>query len=309
MDWKSGMELHHLRHFMAVAEELNFTRAARILHIAQPALSQSIKRLEASLGLELFTRSRRKVELTPAGKAFLAETKATLAQVERAQSMARRTAAGEVAQLNLGYVTPAVFRVMPSIIGDFKKTCPDIEVKFEELSVEEQVRKLRRGELDLGIIMGRHEVTEDIALEFLRYIDVAAAIPSSWPLAKQREIRLKDLEGQPMITVPRHRNPDIYDEFVAACRMQGFSPRFEHEVGHPLTVLSLVAGGFGIGLIGGATTSFWVKDITLTPIADAPGDSIVRSMFVAWIPRAETPALKRFLASIRDTIQQRSAEW
>lgn len=303
------MELNHLRHFLAVAEELNFTRAAHMLHIAQPALSQSIRRLELSLGLDLFTRTRRKVELTPAGRAFLVETKATLAQVERAQSMARRTAAGEAGRLNLGYVTPAIFKVLPSIIGDFKKTSPDIEVKFEELSVEEQVRKLRCGELDLGIIMGRHETSEDIALEFLRHVDVAAAIPSSWPLAKRRKIHLKDLEDLPMITVPRDRNPDIYDEFVAACRMAGFTPRFEHEVAHPLTVLSLVASGFGIGLIGGATTSFWVKDITLTPIVDAPGDSTVRSMFAAWIPRAETPALTRFLASIRETIQHGSAEW
>lgn len=297
------MEINHLRHFMAVAEELNFTRAAAMLNIAQPALSQSIKRLEASLGLDLFTRTRRKVELTPAGRAFLAETKATLAQVERAQSMARRTAAGEVGRLNLGYVTPAIFKVLPAIIGDFKQTSPDVEVKFEELPVEEQVRKLRCGELDLGIIMGRHEKAEDIALEFLRHVDIAAAIPSSWDLARKSRIRLKDLAGLPMITVPRERNPDIYDEFVAACRMAGFTPRFEHEVAHPLAVLSLVASGFGIGLIGGATTSFWIKDITVTPIVDAPGDSVVRSMYAAWIPRAETPALQRFLASIRDTVR------
>lgn len=303
------MDLHHMRHFMAVAEELNFSRAARNLNIAQPALSQSIKRLEASLGLELFIRSRKKVELTPAGRIFIAETKATLAQVERAQLMARRTATGELGRLTIGYVTPAVFKVLPTIIRNFQNESPDIEVQFEELSVEEQIRKLSLGELDLGIILGRHELPQDIQLEFLRYIDVAAAIPSSWPLAEREEIRLTDLKGQPMITVPRDRNPDIYDEFVSACRMVGFSPKFVHEVAHPLTVLSLVAGGFGIGLIGGATTSFWVKDVTLTPIVDAPGDSIVRSMFVAWIPRAESPALERLLSSIRKTIRMEQPTW
>jgi DNA-binding transcriptional LysR family regulator len=175
-------------------------------------------------------------------------------------------------------------------------------VRLEELSVEEQVHKLRSGEIDLGIILGRRELPTDVQLLFVRYVEVAAAIPSSWPLAQRDQICLKDLEHQPMVIVPRDRHPDIYDDFMAACRRSGFSPTIAHRTANPMTSLSLVAGGMGICLVAGASMSFWVRDVTLVPIVDSPGDSIARSMFVAWIPRAETPALQRLLASVRSTL-------
>jgi DNA-binding transcriptional LysR family regulator len=296
------VELHHLRHFTAVAEELNFSRAARRLCIAQPALSQSIKRLEASLGLELFIRSRAKVELTPAGEAFFAETKFTLLQVERAESAARRAASGEQGCLDIGYVTPAAFELLPSIVKNFARESPGVEIRFEELSVEEQVAKLRSGQLDLGIILGRRELPPELALLFVEFVEVAAAIPSAWPLAQRPHIHLRDLEDQPLVIVPRERHPDIYDDFMAACRRSGFSPTIAHRTANPMTSLSLVAGGMGIALVAGASTTFWVRDVTLVPIVDSPGDSVARSMFVAWVPRAESPALQRLLSSIRSTL-------
>jgi DNA-binding transcriptional LysR family regulator len=293
-----AVELHHLRHFVAVAEDLNFSRAARRLCIAQPALSQSIKRLEVSLGLELFVRSRTNVELTPAGHAFFVETKATLLQVERAELAARRVASGEQGSLRLAYVTPAVFEVLPAIIRRFSRESPDVEVIFEELSVEDQIEKLRGGDIDLGIIMGRRELPPEIQLHFISRVDVAAAVPSKWPLARRQQIRLKDLRDQPLIMVPRERHPDIYDDFMAACRRLGFSPTVAHRTLNPMTTLSLVAGGMGIGLVAGASTSFWVRDVTIVPIVDPPGDPIARSMFVAWIPRVQKPALERLLSSV-----------
>lgn len=293
-----AVELHHLRHFVAVAEDLNFSKAARRLRIAQPALSQSIKRLEVSLGLDLFVRSRSNVELTPAGHAFFVETKATLLQVERAELAARRVASGEQGSLTLGYVTPAVFEVLPAIIRNFSQDSPDVEVLFEEMSVEDQVEKLRSGDIDVGIIMGRRELPPEIQLHFVSHVEVAAAVPSNWPLAHRQQIRLTDLQHQPLIMVPRERHPDIYDDFMAACRRLGFSPTIAHRTSNPMTTLSLVAGGMGIGLVAGASTSFWVRDVTIVPIVDSPGDPIARSMFVAWIPRAQKPALERLMSSV-----------
>jgi DNA-binding transcriptional LysR family regulator len=293
-----AVELHHLRHFLAVAEQLNFGRAARSLSIAQPALSQSIKRLEASLGVDLFTRTRTKVELTPAGEAFYAETRTTLLQVERAELMARRVASGEQGNLRVGFVTPAVFDVLPSTIRDLANRSPGIEIQLEELSVEDQLDRLRGGQLDVGIIMGRRDMPPQVQLHFVRHVDVAAAIPSSWPLAQRSEIRLKDLEDQPLVVVLRERHPDIYDDFMAACRRSGFSPTVAHRTGNPMTALSLVAGGLGIGLVAGASNGLWLRDVTIVPIVDSPGDALARSMFFAWIPRGETPALRRLLSSI-----------
>jgi DNA-binding transcriptional LysR family regulator len=293
-----AVELHHLRHFVAVAEQLNFGRAARSLSIAQPALSQSIKRLEASLGVELFTRTRAKVELTPAGEAFFVETRTTLLQVDRAELMARRVASGEQGNLRVGFVTPAVFDVLPSTIRDLANNSPGLEIQLEELSVEDQLDRLRGGELDVGIIMGRRDLPVGVQLHFIRQVEVAAAIPSSWPLAQRSEIRLKDLEDQPLVVVLRERHPDIFDDFMAACRRAGFSPTLAHRTGNPMTALSLVAAGLGIGLVAGASSGLWLRDVTIVPIVDSPGDTLARSMFFAWIPRGESPALRRLLSSI-----------
>jgi DNA-binding transcriptional LysR family regulator len=293
-----AVELHHLRHFVSVAEHLNFGRAARSLSIAQPALSQSIKRLETSLGVELFTRTRTKVELTPAGEAFFVETRTTLLQVERAELMARRVASGEQGNLRVGFVTPAVFDVLPTTIRDLAKCSPGIEIQLEELSVEDQLDRLRGGELDVGIIMGRRDLPRGVQLHFIRHVEVAAAIPSGWPLAQRSEIRLKDLEDQPLVVVLRERHPDIYDDFMVACRRSGFSPILAHRTGNPMTALSLVAGGLGIGLVAGASTGLWLRDVTIVPIVDSPGDAVARSMFFAWIPRGETPALRRLLSTV-----------
>lgn len=295
------MELHHLRHFMAVAEELNFGRAAQRLGMAQPPLSQSIKRLEEELGVLLFQRTSRRVEMTPAGRAFYEETKLALLQVDRAQLKARRAGAGDIGQLTVGFQTPALFHVMPRILKKFGAIAPDVEIRFEELSREQQIVGLLSGAIDLGFTCGPQTSFPEVENHFLHNMENAAAIPSSWPLARRHPLHLRDLADQPLILVPRDRHPQYYDEFMAACHRAGFSPRIAHQATQTMTALTLVSAGLGIGLTDGTADNFAVKGVTLRPIVDGPTDIPALGIFAAWVTSAISPALEKLLACIRSS--------
>src|SRR6516164_7440045 len=143
------MELRHLRYFLAVAEELHFGRAAARLHISQPPLSQQIRRLEDELGARLFRRTKRRVELTPAGQAFLTEARQTLAQAERAVRAAQR---GELGELVVGYVTTASYEPLPDVIRGFRRRFPDVDLRLENLRSVQQRQALFDGRIDVGFV-------------------------------------------------------------------------------------------------------------------------------------------------------------
>src|SRR6266851_3628619 len=146
------MELRHLRYFVAVAEELHFTRAAAKLHIAQPALTVQIQRLEADVGAALLSREGRSVSLTEAGRVFLERSRHILAQADEGIVLARRAAKGEIGHLSIGYNTPAQFRIFPKVIPAFKRRWPLVYLSFHNLRSRQQLEGVRRGELDLGFV-------------------------------------------------------------------------------------------------------------------------------------------------------------
>src|SRR3981081_1732970 len=146
------MELRHMRHFVAVAEELHFSRAAARLGLAQPPLSQSIKRLEISLGVVLLTRTQRSVELTPAGHVFLDEARRTVAQADRAVHLARRAAIDDLTEIHITFVSAALYRILPAALRRYRAQCPEVEIHLEERATDLQLASLRDGSVDIGFL-------------------------------------------------------------------------------------------------------------------------------------------------------------
>ena len=180
-----AMELRHLRYFIAVAEELNFTRAAERLHMAQPPLSQQIQHLEAQLGFQLFRRTKRRVQLTEAGRVFFEESQKILQQVDRAIQLGKQTSRGELGQLTVGFVSSSAHNVVPAILQAFRTRCPAVKLELHELTTNEQLQRLRFGQIDIGFV--RPPIEEDgINSEIVFREPLIVALPETHPAADSR---------------------------------------------------------------------------------------------------------------------------
>jgi DNA-binding transcriptional LysR family regulator len=300
------VDLHHLRHFIAVAEELHFGRAARRLNMAQPPLSQSIRRLEASLGVPLFERSRRHVALTPAGTVLLVEARRTLEQADHAMRMTRRAGAGEAASLAVGFVSRALFCGLPRGVRQFREDWPGASVRLDELPSIQQVDALRRGDLDIGVLYAPIDGLQDLAVRTLERSHFVAVVPSTAGLARRRSIRLAELANEPFVVAPQAASPHLQANVLAACRHAGFSPRVAQESLHEHAMLSLVAGGIGVALMPATARSIHVDGVSFIKVSDLPS-YLYSELVMAWLPQAESPALKALVASLGKAMGSRSS--
>ena len=242
------MDQFSLQCFVVLAEQLHFRRAAELVHITQPAMSQQLRRLEERLGAALVERSTREVRLTAAGRVFLREARRTLAQMDRASELARRTHRGEVGQLTVGTTAPCLYVVLPEVARLVRERSPGLGLVVHELTTAEQERALRSGAIDVGLV---HPPTED---PDLRSLEVAtppfwAALPAGHPRADQPSTSLAELADEDFVLFPRDIAPQLYDTVITACRAEGFSPRIAAHAHPAQSIIAMVAGGFGIGLI------------------------------------------------------------
>ncbi|WP_422771986.1 LysR family transcriptional regulator [Plantactinospora sp. WMMC1484] len=231
--------VRRLRQFVVVAEEMHFGRAAEMLGIAQPPLSQSIQRLERELGVELFDRSRRQINLTTAGQLLLAEAPALLAAEERIRVLMRKARNGEIGTLRAGVPpeTPAV--TLQALLHGLAARAPGLDVDLQELTTAEQVRMLAEARLDVGLV--HHPVPAE-ALRTGPVVEVrlGVVLPRASPLAQLREVAPADLAGHDLAIFPRATAPGWYDEILDVCRRQGFLPRRIRHAGNPEFLLGLV---------------------------------------------------------------------
>jgi DNA-binding transcriptional LysR family regulator len=233
-------ELRHLRYFIAVAEELNFSRAARRLRMAQPPLSVAIRQLEAELGTELFRRSSREVTLTEAGSALLAGARRTLAEADGAVAAAKRAAAGELGGLRIGFSWSARFDTLPVLGQAFRLQRPDVELLTEEMWNSRMTSALRDGTIDVAVALCP-EVAGDLTYVPIRSERVVALLSASHPLASEEEINLSALAGEEFILFPRELAPRLYDTLVGFCRHAGFEPTVGKEAFHSGWELDVLA--------------------------------------------------------------------
>ncbi|HJV61176.1 MAG TPA: LysR family transcriptional regulator [Albitalea sp.] len=287
------MELRHFRYFIAVAEELHFSRAAARLHVAQPALSRQIRDLEDELGLTLLERDRRSVALTPAGEALLAEGRKLFVQLEQAVNVARRTARGEQGTLSIGYVGSVAYSGLPQIVRSFRKRFPGVEVRFHEMSPVPQVNAILAGTLDVGFARGPLEVP---GLGVTTVLDepLVAALPRGHVLAARKELRLAQLAAEGFIVPARVRGPGFHDHLMTLCRQAGFSPRIVQEGSH-FDVLSLVAAGCGVAIVPQSLCGVRRRDVVYRPLKERPRTQLV----MAAREQGASPALREFLALVK----------
>ncbi|GAA2166874.1 LysR family transcriptional regulator [Actinomadura napierensis] len=238
----------HLTCFVAVAEELHFGRAAERLGMAQPPLSQRIQRLERELGVRLFDRSSRKVELTAPGRLLLEDARDILTRVDRVYSLAERARLGEVGTVRAGLPSDLGGPIVAALIAAFRDRRPDLRLDLRETGTAEQVRALSDGALDAGIV--RHPCdSRGLGLGPMLGQPVGVLLPEDAGLAASPEVHLADLGGRDLVVFPREEAPGAYDEVLAACRRHGYAPPAVHEARHPQFALGLVLAGTAVALV------------------------------------------------------------
>jgi DNA-binding transcriptional LysR family regulator len=294
------MELRHLRYFIAVAEELHFHRAATRLHMSQPPLSQQIRALERELGVTLLARNRRRVALTAAGAAFLEDARAILASVDRAADRARGIARGSQGTLSIGFVGSAMFSpALPNMLRAFRAGHPDVELVLRELQTMAQLAALAAGELDVGVIRGPIELAElngQLELMTIQRERLVAAVPADHPLATQRRLRAEDLRGESFVILHRREAPGLYAGLTAAMGEAGGVPDDVLEVAEMQTIISLVAGGFGVSLVPASVGQVDRSDVAFRRLT---GPTPTIELAVAWRSGAGTPVREEFLSIAR----------
>jgi DNA-binding transcriptional LysR family regulator len=293
-----GVDLRHLRYFIAVAEELHFGRAARRLHMSQPPLSQQIRHLERELGVVLLSRDSHSVRLTPAGAALLAEAPKLLAAVERLSRLVRSLGDEPAGPLRIGFIGPTVSAVNSRILSVIADRYPGVIPELEEMSSSQQVREVLAGALDVGMAW---ETVEDrgpdpqIEKVTLFEDPVAVAMAPDNPLASELSVRVEHLANQRLIMFRRQMNPLIHDAIIGTLRSHGVSPSLLYSDGGG--VLDLVAAGFGVCI--SHTTQLLAPSHGIVTLPFAEPLFSVR-LVLMWLRDNKLSALDRFVRVARE---------
>ncbi len=286
------MELRHLRYFVAVATELHFGKAAKLLHISQPPLSMQIRALEDELGVSLFHRTRRQVSMTRAGKAFLQDARQILERAEQAIVTARRAARGEIGELVVGFISVADYNLLPPVLREFRRRYPLVTLSLRELTTDAQLAEFFEGRIDVGFLLPpvSEPSTESVAI--LRE-PLIAALPERHPLAHSNgSIPLASLSSEPFIMTPRHMGPGLHDDIVSFCHGAGFSPQVIQEAVQMQTVVSLVSAEMGVALIPESLQNLQRTGVVYKQLKEASPLTEIR---LAWRAGDDLPALKLFV--------------
>lgn len=290
------MELRHLRYFIAVAEELHFSRAAERLHMAQPPLSQQIQQLEAELGVALFQRkTKRQVQLTEAGRVFLQEGYQILAQLEQAVRLTQRTGRGEVGQLVVGFASSVTYDVLPAILRQFREQFPAVQLVLQELTTSQQELALRDRRIHVGF--GHPPLdTESLALECISQETLVVALPATHPFAKRKRVSLRSLAEEPFILFPRYLGAGLYDQIIQSCRQAGFTPIVAQEAIQMQTIIGLVSAGMGLALVPSSLQNLQRVGVVYRALRER---SPTIETAVVWNQEELSPVLREFLAVVR----------
>lgn len=269
------MELRQLRYFVAVAEELHFRRAAERLHMSQPPLSQQIRALEDELGFELLIRTRRRVELTPAGAAFLRDARALLGELEGAVATARRIDAGQTGRLRIGFVGSALLSIVPGTVERFRASRPGVAIELRERSTVDQLRAVAAGVVDVGLVRPPIEDDRGLRAETVLRERTVAALPAAHPLATLTRVPLRRLAAEPHVLFPRDQAPGFHDLLIGSLAGTGAGPRVIQYAPEMLTIIGLVAAGTGVSLVPASVSRLALDGVTYRPVTGAPRSELV----------------------------------
>jgi len=244
---KEEIDLRHFRYFLAVAETLHFSKAAQMLGMAQPPLSQQIKRLEQLLGHRLFDRTTRGVKLTLAGQLLAERARSTIEKVQDDLAQVRRLGRGEEGTLTVGFSGSVMFSDLPAAIEIYRRRYPKVELRLRELSTSAQISALVMGTLDLAFLRDG-DPTEGIEISTLFEERYVAVLPEAHALARKRSLRMRDLQREPFVLFARRMGPLAFDRTIGCCERNGFRPNIVQDAPQWPTLVRLVAAGLGVSL-------------------------------------------------------------
>lgn len=262
-------ELGQLRCFIAVAEELHFSRAAERLNMTQPPLSRQIRLLEGDVGAQLLERNSRTVFLTAAGKAFLAEASHILQLAEQASFRARRVAKGEQGSLSIGFTSASGYSLLPRVVRHLRDRLPGVALALTEMVSTSQVDALNAGRLDLGL-MRPHPLNGELASRVLLSEPLVLAMPSDWIDQWPEAPTLASLHGKPFIMYSQQEARPFYQMLTARFERAGVTPDIVEHVGQVHTMLALVRAGLGVALIAESATKLQFDNVSMRPMSTDP---------------------------------------
>lgn len=293
------MELRHLRYFVAVADELNFTRAAQKLRVAQPSLTRQIHNLEDELGVRLLDRSKSRVSLTEEGRSFLLDARRLVALSLESVQAVQRFSRGESGQLNLGYLFRFNFELLPATLARFYQTCPAIAVNLFDMSPAEQLRALEARKIDLGFVGLRPRATSQnmaaLTWECVGHHDVVVVLPARHPLAMKRMIMMRDLKPFFFVALSEQAHPGSHDWLRGLCEEAGFTPRILQDVELEAGIMTFVAEGLGVTLAREQIKNLPHPGVVFRPLAmTAKAD-----YWIAWHNGNRSKALAQYIEIVK----------
>jgi DNA-binding transcriptional LysR family regulator len=289
------MELRHLKYFLAVAEELHFGRAASRIYIAQPPLSQQIKQLEAEIGVKLFNRTKRTVELTEAGKVFQREAYAVLERLDKGIIKAQQAARGEAGWLSIGFVSSINYEILPNVLREFRRQCPDVEIFLQEMHNPEQTQSLLERRIHIGFARMPAE-SEDLIRKVVAREPLIVALPASNKLAEKDVLRLSDLKSEPFIVFSQSLPSPLREYILRLCAEAGFQPRIVQQVGEIQTALGLVAAEIGVTLVPASTHNLHREGVVYKNLTEPQP---IIEMTMQYRKDENSPVVARFLEVIQ----------
>jgi len=290
------MELRHLRYFVAVAEHMNFRRAAEHLQMTQPPLSQQIKQLERELGFDLFHRQGRSIELTPAGATFLHDARRVLAQVERGVEHARSAARGHSGKLRIGFVGTVAYTFLPRILRRFRVDFPAVEVTLHELPSSRQIDALHNTQIDIGLCRMATTATPQIHTEVIYQEGLCAVLPREHPLSAKPDLSLADLQDEAFVLFPPYLGAELHTHILRVCAEFGFTPTVRQHAIQMTTIVGLVAAGIGVSVLPRAVMTLPHQDVHYRPLEKVAPVNV----YSLWRRDTRNPVLRHFLEAISE---------
>jgi DNA-binding transcriptional LysR family regulator len=284
------IELRHLRYFVAVAEELHFGRAAQRLHLAQPPLSQQIRRLEDLLGHPLFLRTSRSVALTNAGHELLERARRTLRNVQRDLDETRSIGRGEVGSLHVGFVGSGMLTTLPAVFRSYRQAYPRVSLHLHESFTSRVIKGLENGMLDAGILRDGDPM-EGFNVVTLYSEPYVAVLPVTHRCANQKTISPSSLRDQPFVYYPRSAGIRAFEKPLTLCEAHGFRPQIVQEASHWVSILRLVGAGLGVSIAPACVRHIASPEVVCLPLR---GADVVSNIELAWLEGESRPIVERF---------------
>lgn len=292
------MDLRHLRYFVAVAEEQNIGRAAARLHISQPPLTRQIQQLEEELGVTLFNRTPRGMELTQAGQLFLEEARNIRSLVEQATERTQRAGQGKLGRIDVAIFGSAILDAIPKLLLAFRTRHPDVKVVLHTMTKAEQIAALRQRRISVGFNRMLAPL-DDLETRQVTTEKLLLAVRADHPLARQASIAFAELRDHPLVLFPTGGRPSFIDKVIGLCSERGFQPQISQEVGDAVTGVALVAGGFGVCLVPESATTLQFPGVVYAPLSDTPPNFFV-DLSCVYRRDDSSPILAAFLNTVAE---------